>query len=62
MILRRPMLQRSMSLGEGRNQQGINPMLSLLSVLTAVIGTAVLVRIGLEEALLPKSPRGPYGS
>jgi len=50
-----------MTLGEGRNQQRINPMLSLLSVLTAVVGTAVLVRIGLEKALLPKSPRGPYG-
>ena len=56
------MLQRSIALGEGRNQQRINPMLSLFSVLTAVVGTAVLVRIGLEKALLPKSPRGPYGS
>ncbi len=37
-------------------------MLSLFSVLTAVVGTAVLVRIGLEEALLPRLPHGPHGS
>jgi hypothetical protein len=54
------MLQRSIALGEGRNQQRTNPMLSLLSVLTAVVGTAILVRIGLEKALLPRLPRGPY--
>ena len=37
-------------------------MLSFLSVLTTVVGAAVLVRIALEKALLPKPPHGPYGS
>jgi hypothetical protein len=60
--LRRLHVAARHDLGEGRNQQRINPLLSLLSVLTTVVGTAVLVRIGLEEALLPKPPHGPYDS
>ena len=35
-------------------------MLSLLPVLTTVVGTAILVRIGLEKALLPRLPHGPH--
>jgi hypothetical protein len=37
-------------------------MLSFLFVLSTVVGTAVLVRIALEKALLPKLPGGPLGA
>ena len=39
-----------------------HPMLSFLLVLTTVVAGAVLARIGVEKALLPKLPSGPFGS
>ncbi len=38
------------------------PMLSFLLSLAAVLVGAVVVRIELEEALLPRPPHGPHRS
>ena len=37
-------------------------MVPILLTLTTIVGVAVVLRIGLEKALLPKLPLGLHGS
>ena len=55
------MLQCGMA-GSGEELAKDHPMLSFLLVLTTVVAGTVLARIGVEKALLPKLPSGPFGS